>query len=54
LFTNQIAAGTTAEIIAFERKKYHLFYCATLQNSTSLPHRDYTTPTALVVEQALD
>jgi TrmH family RNA methyltransferase len=49
LFTNQIAAGTTAEIIAFLKEKNINFYCATLQNSTSYHTQDYTTPTALVV-----
>lgn len=49
LFTNQIATGTTAEIIAFLQEKNISFYCATLQNSTSYHTQDYTTPTALVV-----
>jgi TrmH family RNA methyltransferase len=49
LFTNQIAAGTTAEIIAFLKEKKIDFYCATLQNSTSYHTQDFTTPTALVV-----
>jgi TrmH family RNA methyltransferase len=49
LFTNQIATGTTAEIIAFLKEKKINFYCATLQNSTAYHTQDYTTPTALVV-----
>ncbi len=49
LFTNQIATGTTAEIIAFLEERKINFYCATLQNSTSYHTQDYTTPTALVV-----
>ena len=49
LFTNQIATGTTTEIIAFLKEKKINFYCATLQNSTSYHTQDYTTPTALVV-----
>ncbi len=49
LFTNQIATGTTAEIIAFLQEKNINFYCATLQNSTSHHTQDYTAPTALVV-----
>jgi TrmH family RNA methyltransferase len=49
LFTNQIATGTTDEIIAFLKEKKINFYCATLQNSTSYHTQDYTTPTALVV-----
>ncbi|RTY92363.1 RNA methyltransferase [Flavobacterium sp. GT3R68] len=49
LFTNQIATGSTPEIIAFLKEKKINFYCATLQNSTSYHTQDYTTPTALVV-----
>lgn len=49
LFTNQIAVGTTAEIIAFLKKRNINFYCATLQNSTSYHTQDFTKPTALVV-----
>ena len=49
LFTNNIAAGTTTEIIAFLKEKNIRFYCATLQNSTSYHTQNYTLPTALVV-----
>jgi TrmH family RNA methyltransferase len=49
LFTNQIATGTTAEIINFLKEKKIDFYCATLQNSTSYHTQDFKTPTALVV-----
>ena len=49
LFTNQIAIGTTTEIISFLKDKKISFYCATLQNSTSYHTQDYTTPSALVV-----
>ncbi len=49
LFTNQIAIGTTAEIIDFLQSKKINFYCATLQNATPYHKQDYTTPTALVV-----
>ncbi|WP_026708661.1 TrmH family RNA methyltransferase [Flavobacterium frigidarium] len=49
LFTNQIASGTTEEIIAFLKEQDINFYCATLQNSTSYHTQNYTTPTALVV-----
>ena len=49
LFTNNIATGTTAEIIAFLNEKGIRFYCATLQNSTPYHTQDYTNPTALVV-----
>jgi TrmH family RNA methyltransferase len=44
LFTNQIASGTTAEIIAFLKERKINFYCATLQNSTAYHTQDYTTP----------
>lgn len=49
LFTNQIATGSTSEIIAFLKEKNIGFYCATLQNSTSYHTQDFTKPTALVV-----
>ena len=49
LFTNQIATGTTSEIIAFLKEKKIHFYCATLQNSNSYHLENYTVPTALVV-----
>lgn len=49
LFTNQIATGTTTEIIAFLKEQKINIYSATLQNSTSYHTQDYTLPTALVV-----
>ena len=49
LFTNQIATGTTSEIIAFLKEKKINIYCATLQNSTSYHTQDFTSPTALIV-----
>jgi len=49
LFTNQIATGTTDEVIAFLKDRNINFYSATLQNSTSYHTQDYTAPTALVV-----
>ncbi len=49
LFTNNIATGTTEEIISFLKAKNINIYCATLQNSTGYHTQDYTTPTALVV-----
>ena len=49
LFTNNIATGTTEEIIAFLKEKNISIYCATLQNSTGYHTQDYTIPTALVV-----
>ena len=49
IFTNQIATGTTEEIISFLKEKNINFYAATLQNSTYYHTQDYTQPTALVV-----
>lgn len=49
LFTNQIATGSTEEVIEFLIKNKVNFYSATLQNSTSYHTQNYTTPTALVV-----
>ncbi len=49
LFTNNIATGSTNEIIAFLKAKSINFYCATLQDSTGYHTQDYTRPTALVV-----
>ena len=49
LFTNAIATGTTAEIIAFLQQRDINFYCATLQNSTNYDTQDYTKPSAMVV-----
>ncbi len=49
LFTNNIAMGTTDEIIDFLQQKKINIYCATLQNSTSYHTQNYTKPTALVV-----
>ena len=49
LFTNQIAVGTTKEIIAFLIENDISFYAATLQNSSSYHLQDFTKPTALVV-----
>lgn len=49
LFTNQIATGTTEEVIAFLIENNINFYSATLQNSTAYHTQNYTMPTALVV-----
>ena len=49
LFTNQIASGTTEEVIDFLKAKKINFYSATLQNSNEYHKVDYSTPTALVV-----
>jgi TrmH family RNA methyltransferase len=49
LFTNQIATGTSEEIVDFLIKNNINFYSATLQNSTAYHTQNYTSPTALVV-----
>ena len=49
LFTNQIATGTTHEIIDLLKQNKINSYGATLQNSNSYHEINYTTPTALVV-----
>jgi len=49
LFTNQIATGTTSEIISFLQDRKINIYCATLQDSTSYHTQDFTSPTALIV-----
>lgn len=49
IFTNQIATGTTTEIISYLNRNKIAFYCATLQNSNAYHTQNYTTPTALVV-----
>jgi TrmH family RNA methyltransferase len=48
LFTNQIASGTTAEIIAFLKERKINFLCH-IAKFTAYHTQDYTTPTALVV-----
>ena len=49
LFTNQIASGSSEEVIAFLKEKNVAIYCATLQNSTSYHTQNYTTSSALIV-----
>jgi TrmH family RNA methyltransferase len=49
LFTNQIATGSTEEVIDYLIQKNINFYSATLQNSNSYHTQNYTLPTALVV-----
>lgn len=49
VFTNQIAIGTSEEIIAFlEKEKIHIF-ATTLQNSNEYHKEIYTKPSAIVV-----
>jgi RNA methyltransferase, TrmH family len=49
LFTNQIAVGTSEEIISFLKGRNINIYAATLQNSTSYHQQDFKQPTALVL-----
>ena len=49
LFTNQIAIGTSEEIIQFLKNKNIAIFGATLQNSNFYHTQNYNTPTALVV-----
>lgn len=49
LFTNQIAMGTTDEVIAYLKENKIFIYAATLQNSNAYHLEDYSSPTALVV-----
>lgn len=49
LFTNNIATGTTEEVIAFLKSKNINIYCATLQDSAQYHSQDYMQPSALVV-----
>lgn len=49
VFTNQIAMGTTTEIIAFLKKNNIHIFCAALQASAEYHTQDYTKPTAIVV-----
>ncbi|MDX1464009.1 MAG: TrmH family RNA methyltransferase, partial [Marinirhabdus sp.] len=49
LFTNQIATGTTEEIITFLKAKEIKFYSATLQDSHAYHQCDFTSAAALVV-----
>ena len=49
LFTNQIATGTTTEIISFLEGHKIAIYCAALENANAYNTQDYTIPSALVV-----
>lgn len=49
VFTNQIAMGSTNEVIQFLKDNQISFYSATLQNSNAYHLEDFTKPTALVV-----
>ncbi|MEP1487112.1 MAG: RNA methyltransferase [Algibacter sp.] len=49
VFTNQIAMGSTSEIIEFLKSKNINIYSAILQESVEYHTQDYTKPTAIVV-----
>ncbi|WP_028891859.1 RNA methyltransferase [Tenacibaculum sp. 47A_GOM-205m] len=49
VFTNQIATGTSEDIIAYLKEHNIHIYSATLQNSNEYHKNDYTKATALVV-----
>jgi len=54
LFTNQIATGSTTDIISFLKQNRMSIYCAALQASENYHTQDYTKPTALVVGTEAD
>lgn len=49
VFTNQIATGSTSEIIDFLKSKNINIYCAALQASVDYHTQDFKKPTAIVV-----
>jgi TrmH family RNA methyltransferase len=49
VFTNQIAVGSTSEIIAFLKSQNINIYCAALQASVNYNTQDFSKPTAIVV-----
>jgi TrmH family RNA methyltransferase len=49
VFTNQIAMGSTSEIIQFLKDNNINIYCAALQTSKAYTAQDFTKPTAIVV-----
>ena len=49
IFTNQIAVGTTEQIISYLKNKNIVIFCAALQDSVSYHTQDFTSATALVV-----
>lgn len=49
VFTNNIATGSTSEIINFLKENNIKIYCAALQASVTYDTQDYTKPTAIVV-----
>jgi len=49
VFTNQIATGTTTEIINYLKQNNINIYCAALQASVNYHSQNFTKPTAIVV-----
>jgi len=49
IFTNQVATGSTLEIINFLKDNNITIYCAALQASTNYNTQDFTASTAIVV-----
>ncbi|MBN4047159.1 RNA methyltransferase [bacterium AH-315-P13] len=49
VFTNQIAVGSTKEVIEFLKENNIGMFCATLQSSVDYHTQDYTKPTAIIV-----
>ncbi|RMB64014.1 RNA methyltransferase [Dokdonia sinensis] len=49
VFTNQVATGSTASVIAFLKERGISIYSAILQDAQYYHEQDFTTPTALVV-----
>ncbi len=49
LFTNQIATGSTSEIITFLKDNTINIYCAALQASVNYHTQDFNKPTAIIV-----
>jgi TrmH family RNA methyltransferase len=49
VFTNQVATGSTEDIIKFLKEHNINIYCAALQASVNYHTQDYTKPSALVV-----
>ncbi len=49
IFTNQIATGSTSEILSFLKEKNIAIYCAALQASVNYNTQNFTDPTAIVV-----
>ncbi|TQD36302.1 TrmH family RNA methyltransferase [Haloflavibacter putidus] len=54
IFTNQIATGSTKEIIDFLKQKSIAIYCAALQNSSLYTQQNYTNASAIVVGTEAD